>query len=1139
MNKFVVLFLLISLIKLSLLSNSCVKINVVPFQPTQISINKDSNLKKCIYFPFENPSEGNIILKLAKSNSYTSYIYVYENEDDINYNEEQQFINYMFKIHIGENFMKERKFENMKKQNYYFVIFENTFIFDDELIIYNDKYTQNNYYELDNISSDKSFTLNFKYEYNENNPIIFHFKPAKNVNHLNFQFLNTKENGKISLYLYEQSLEEDNIAYYIADKKEYSSYVSSLKSDIDYYIKIISNGEIDLIFDFLLSKIQKINPDTIVQKDAITMNSFYFFIEKELIYENDEYFNEFTIKLDSINFRDIPFEIFTTTTDATNENDLIDTIDKEGSKTNAIIKRDIDIPYIYHIYYSFNGKLNLVIKINSNSGLYQKQRIIIEGSGGNDLVDQKHDKIFTDNKGYLYPVYLNVSISNINNPTNNNKNRLLFIYTNTTSAIKIFYNENTFKTSTMDIDPSEYTSIDNFVYAFDFNTEKDQKLFGKRQYFTIMIYCPWESSPISFQLTFINDNIDNFKYIIADNRPINSPIAINLNKANEKFYFIGQYNYYATNILFNEVVYGKITAKYKFFNNNEKISRLIYNETANGYFFSNWTPIRSRIDIMEITCISPALVYMHFIDDQAININNIILDKGSQNYIFLNNTNTYNLLLSNELKMSKNVNIEVFIVSQRENQAIDIYINEQSYSLGTKENNILIRYNTGDDYLKNFTIQGKGTPTALRVRVSVGTDAKNVIYYKEYEKSDTSNKISKRINVHIHNKNVRNTKLCYTFNFQEANYLYQPKEENCFSLNYNEQTTISMYNPWNKYLNNNNKLYKDTDSYYLMVYTQDDSVTERLEFLSNEEFIEINSDVKENEFITLNNQQNALIKSSQKENQTVIVHISPINNTDIDDENDTFILKSHFNESLQEGKIYNKKNRTFVVFDDQLIDSFLEIQSENNKYEIKYNIIPNTINISSENINDNYNIEYKSPYIQFKPLIKEHEVDYTIYLSLDKTIDLTGVSNLKKTNKEEKTIYIFNKAINTQDDLIKIDLNSVISNEIKEKKWSLNILAEEKEKYNLVVSYDVIEWEGGKGENNENTESESASYAGKVILWILIIIVLAGLGYAGYYFLYKKKYKSDSKLLKEIDNVHLSMEDQSQAVKNEEGNIYD
>ena len=52
MNKIVVLFLLISLIKLSLLSNSCVKINVVPFQPTQITINKDSNLKKCIYFSF-------------------------------------------------------------------------------------------------------------------------------------------------------------------------------------------------------------------------------------------------------------------------------------------------------------------------------------------------------------------------------------------------------------------------------------------------------------------------------------------------------------------------------------------------------------------------------------------------------------------------------------------------------------------------------------------------------------------------------------------------------------------------------------------------------------------------------------------------------------------------------------------------------------------------------------------------------------------------------------------------------------------------------------------------------------------------------------------------------------------------------
>jgi len=48
-------------------------------------------------------------------------------------------------------------------------------------------------------------------------------------------------------------------------------------------------------------------------------------------------------------------------------------------------------------------------------------------------------------KGYLDPVYLNVSINDINGDNNKNKNRLLMIDTNSTFTIKIFYNDNTFK----------------------------------------------------------------------------------------------------------------------------------------------------------------------------------------------------------------------------------------------------------------------------------------------------------------------------------------------------------------------------------------------------------------------------------------------------------------------------------------------------------------------------------------------------------------------------------------------------------------------------------------------------------------------------------------------------------------------
>ena len=179
----------------------------------------------------------------------------------------------------------------------------------------------------------------------------------------------------------------------------------------------------------------------------------------------------------STNLNDLPFQILTNTCDGKTEEELIFCIDNVNLVPETIIKRDIDIPYIYHIYYSFKGQNNLVIKIINDNSLIKKQRLIIEASGGNEFVDSKHEKVFRDNKGYLYPVYLNVSITEINSDSNENKNRLLFINTNTTSAIKIFFNEDTFKNKDIDIKNDEYITIENYVYAFDFNTQNVKKLF--------------------------------------------------------------------------------------------------------------------------------------------------------------------------------------------------------------------------------------------------------------------------------------------------------------------------------------------------------------------------------------------------------------------------------------------------------------------------------------------------------------------------------------------------------------------------------------------------------------------------------------------------------------------------------------
>ena len=82
----------------------------------------------------------------------------------------------------------------------------------------------------------------------------------------------------------------------------------------------------------------------------------------------------------------------------------------------------------------------------------------------------------------------------------------------------------------------------------------------------------------------------------------------------------------------------------------------------------------------------------------------------------------------------------------------------------------------------------------------------------------------------------------------------------------------------------------------------------------------------------------------------------------------------------------------------------------------------------------------------------------------------------------------------------------------------MNVLAEEKNIYNVIMSYDLLKG----GEKNGRTVVI-------VILCIFIIIVIiCGAAYATYYFLYKKKYAKDKELMEGINDVNLSMADASE-----------
>jgi len=112
--------------------------------------------------------------------------------------------------------------------------------------------------------------------------------------------------------------------------------------------------------------------------------------------ENDEYFNEFTVKLDSINLKNLVFDITTNICNENKEGDIMKCSNYVDISKKTYIKRDVNIPYIYHIYYSFNNQKYVIIKIQNTNFLKHKKRFIIESSGGNDFIDNYSEKLFND-----------------------------------------------------------------------------------------------------------------------------------------------------------------------------------------------------------------------------------------------------------------------------------------------------------------------------------------------------------------------------------------------------------------------------------------------------------------------------------------------------------------------------------------------------------------------------------------------------------------------------------------------------------------------------------------------------------------------------------------------------------------------
>ena len=380
--------------------------------------------------------------------------------------------------------------------------------------------------------------------------------------------------------------------------------------------------------------------------------------------------------------------------------------------------------------------------------------------------------------------------------------------------------------------------------------------------------------------------------------------------------------------------------------------------------------------------------------------------------------------------------------------------------------------------------------------------------------------------MNIKNNNDQAINLCYTYNFYLDNYISNPKNENCFDLKEYAESELIMYNPWNKYLENKNNLFEKSDSYYLIIYSENENLIKQLQFTFKEETIEVNSEININTFFKINYSQTNIVKSSDNENKNILIQFSPIINlkNSINSINDEFTILSQFdinNNNIQKGKLFSKQNRTYAFYDDPLIDSYLSININSEvKYEIKYSIISNTNNIKKDNINENYNIELSFENniysIKYNPLFKNIEVLYYIFIFFGNNIEFISPSFLHNLVRDENSDskYIIKEIIKTNEKFIKKPLTTDISNKMKNENYVITILAEENDLYNIIMNYDVLkrEFETKKNENN-------VTLIIAICLTVVVVVAIIVLSFLIYKYILKKKLKKDNLI---VNNIELS-----------------
>ena len=789
-----------------------------------------NDVKREYYYKFSHLDENaDMILNFGLGQEFTTKVFFYESENQIQKDSDDNYINYNLTFNISSKTIIIKSEELRKIENYYIIFQEKNYYYKDYLTIHNDG-------DIVKLNSNAPFYIKQFYKYNN----------------YTFEFLKPKDK-LISIWLATKNDSfQENILIYINDMlvesfDENNFYRNYSKSEEDMNFKIIiinEENEYSLIDQTLLIYQSEMNVTLLEENNNTEFNyisptTFNFYIDINDYNYKEE--NIVTFNFDTkVYIKKMLKYIYAKVIEAEEINDdylLKNLPNEDDNQFNYKLS-----PNSFNSYQLFFRKnlipkndkkvyliITLNIQKNETEQYFIHKNLSVTYGKRMQIIDLKNE-IFIQNQTFILNNYMTLLFKiNFENNSDyafliNSNNESFYLYNNS-----LFYNDNEtiinkkFTLNKLQVINKNYKDYNSVILLF-FSLKQEIKLI--------------------FESTLSDIYYRNDKY-----KPVKS-FSKELLNCNKTFYYIGNYDIESKELmLYFEELYGNFTVYYKNNTLDTDDNILIVSEKdKNEYIIKNKTFILNTFyDIVGFQCEYPGYfnAYIYNNDDEKI------LENYSRNFIFyLKSTHReYSLPQINDLTL------ELYSPLKKE---INITIRDKDIVLNETQ---LFYRDLFDDTQDIYLLITSFSACLIDIKISQNN------LYKEINEGDSENVNDKYLILNFNNsydyKNVNlqikrnNDDIKFSYYLGKGDYNFAPLPNSSFYEFIESDLNLTFSNPYDKYPHINS--FNESENYFLAIQIESsEEISNNITLIYN--LVENYEEMKSNEIIEFSPEQNKKLK---------------------------------------------------------------------------------------------------------------------------------------------------------------------------------------------------------------------------------------------------------------------------------------